>query len=579
MQCGIAKHIPPQWKATKVFNCFATLISAAIVALFTSPSQASWDSWIQDLGDQIYQDAKDALADEDPEEGEPEPKSGTKSDSQVKSSPPADAQNADTARYESDWVMEMQTHLALLGYDPGPIDGAFGGRTKAAILAFQGDAALPPTGRPTLGTMDALRSSKSSSKDIVAEVLSEKTQTIGIARTNTRSMDRLQKAAWRDARNLTISRLSGAHATRAALFESCGLSAKDQEMTEYGHFVSIHFPDSLDDAEASFERHYVQSLNRLSGVFEDLCDRQEFKNEVRRSDNEILNAHKTILSYLTKAGIADTLGETEDPGANTGAGKADPGGTTIPMDIAESAHENGYIGDIPVEYNRYLKDTENMHSAAGHAVSLASILGSLAARLESCKGVTPPSRETLLTAVDTKYLSVANRDTIPASFDQYYELRRKRLEGRVGPNDCKFTLDELSLAYAGHEIPIQARENPGLSGSEIFAAADEMQAECAKQRTSWINCSCVQREAEKLLQGGFSIRQVSGFVRKGCIDLKQRAEHEYQICFFAVANSPEDENAKAICSCASAKFMEALSAQKAVGDISGMIVACRADVN
>jgi peptidoglycan hydrolase-like protein with peptidoglycan-binding domain len=34
-------------------------------------------------------------------------------------------------------VRDLQQALAALGYDPGPVDGVFGGRTESAVKAFQ----------------------------------------------------------------------------------------------------------------------------------------------------------------------------------------------------------------------------------------------------------------------------------------------------------------------------------------------------------------------------------------------------------------------------------------------------------
>jgi peptidoglycan hydrolase-like protein with peptidoglycan-binding domain len=46
-------------------------------------------------------------------------------------------------------VARVQAGLAKLGYDPGPIDGAMGGKTESAIRAYQRDYGLPVDGRPT----------------------------------------------------------------------------------------------------------------------------------------------------------------------------------------------------------------------------------------------------------------------------------------------------------------------------------------------------------------------------------------------------------------------------------------------
>jgi TPR repeat protein/S1-C subfamily serine protease len=52
----------------------------------------------------------------------------------------------------------LQQRLADLGYDPGPVDGAVGPRTRAAIRAFQADAGLPVDGRISEALFAALES-------------------------------------------------------------------------------------------------------------------------------------------------------------------------------------------------------------------------------------------------------------------------------------------------------------------------------------------------------------------------------------------------------------------------------------
>ena len=44
-------------------------------------------------------------------------------------------------------IANLQRALHRLGYDPGPVDGILGARTKSAIQAFQADAGLPVTGQ------------------------------------------------------------------------------------------------------------------------------------------------------------------------------------------------------------------------------------------------------------------------------------------------------------------------------------------------------------------------------------------------------------------------------------------------
>lgn len=44
-------------------------------------------------------------------------------------------------------VRAVQQRLSELGYDPGPVDGIMGPRTRAAIRAFERDHGLPESGR------------------------------------------------------------------------------------------------------------------------------------------------------------------------------------------------------------------------------------------------------------------------------------------------------------------------------------------------------------------------------------------------------------------------------------------------
>ena len=43
-------------------------------------------------------------------------------------------------------ILETQTNLAKRGYDPGPLDGLWGGKTMRALQSFQKDKGLPVTG-------------------------------------------------------------------------------------------------------------------------------------------------------------------------------------------------------------------------------------------------------------------------------------------------------------------------------------------------------------------------------------------------------------------------------------------------
>lgn len=51
--------------------------------------------------------------------------------------------------YDDALVYETQLQLQRLGYNPGPVDGAYGPQTADAIATYQDDYALPVTGEPT----------------------------------------------------------------------------------------------------------------------------------------------------------------------------------------------------------------------------------------------------------------------------------------------------------------------------------------------------------------------------------------------------------------------------------------------
>lgn len=53
-------------------------------------------------------------------------------------------------------ILAIQKHLAVAGFDPGPIDGISGRRTTAAIRAFQSAVGLPDDGVPSVCLLRSL---------------------------------------------------------------------------------------------------------------------------------------------------------------------------------------------------------------------------------------------------------------------------------------------------------------------------------------------------------------------------------------------------------------------------------------
>lgn len=61
---------------------------------------------------------------------------------------------------EDTMIRDAQTKLAALGFDPGPIDGLDGKKTRAAVTAFQASVGLPQDGKVTSELLMALNGSK-----------------------------------------------------------------------------------------------------------------------------------------------------------------------------------------------------------------------------------------------------------------------------------------------------------------------------------------------------------------------------------------------------------------------------------
>ena len=57
-------------------------------------------------------------------------------------------------------MQEIQSRLAALGFDPGPIDGVMGSGSRAALRAYQRSAKQPPDGYPTSRLLDELRQAR-----------------------------------------------------------------------------------------------------------------------------------------------------------------------------------------------------------------------------------------------------------------------------------------------------------------------------------------------------------------------------------------------------------------------------------
>jgi len=71
-----------------------------------------------------------------------------------KSAPPPDKKSRQKNSSGQDLVKKIQQGLVRLGYDPGPVDGVYGNKTKTAIEALQRDSGTVPDGEATHEVLD-----------------------------------------------------------------------------------------------------------------------------------------------------------------------------------------------------------------------------------------------------------------------------------------------------------------------------------------------------------------------------------------------------------------------------------------
>lgn len=84
--------------------------------------------------------------------------SGHKNSAAHKTSSDADGLHARPAA--SPLVKDVQAALSQAGYDPGPVDGLAGPRTRSAISAYQSGNGLSPDGQPSAALLQHLLTRK-----------------------------------------------------------------------------------------------------------------------------------------------------------------------------------------------------------------------------------------------------------------------------------------------------------------------------------------------------------------------------------------------------------------------------------
>jgi hypothetical protein len=81
--------------------------------------------------------------------GTPIWKRGSGSQSSAAPAQPSNQQTAYAAPAASDTTRSIQADLVKLGFDPGPVDGVAGSKTRSAIRAYQEQYGLPADGLPS----------------------------------------------------------------------------------------------------------------------------------------------------------------------------------------------------------------------------------------------------------------------------------------------------------------------------------------------------------------------------------------------------------------------------------------------
>jgi len=127
------------------------LAVAAMAALVVAPAQAEdfWDSLKKDFKG-LTGAIKEGI--DDIAEGKKEVEEVVDDARQLQ-----EELTGNEPRYDPAWVAELQQRLTAQGFDPGPVDGAFGDRTSRAIADFQRQAGISPDGLPRPSVMRAVR--------------------------------------------------------------------------------------------------------------------------------------------------------------------------------------------------------------------------------------------------------------------------------------------------------------------------------------------------------------------------------------------------------------------------------------
>lgn len=150
--CFLLSVLRPRLRLQWLTRRFLAVVAATWIG-GTLPAAAQFDNFLDSVGDSIQKRLEKELDDRiNPEKSEDSSRPETAPlpsaedlDPQPRAEP-APTEPKATVRGD---IASIQQNLNALGYDAGPVDGLMGSRTRGAILAWQRDSGLRPTGRPT----------------------------------------------------------------------------------------------------------------------------------------------------------------------------------------------------------------------------------------------------------------------------------------------------------------------------------------------------------------------------------------------------------------------------------------------
>jgi peptidoglycan hydrolase-like protein with peptidoglycan-binding domain len=465
---------------------------------------------MQDLGEKVYEDTKEAIQNQalpdnqqdqatEVSEPEPEPNShGTQSHPAGSSgqTPPQlqqpSGETVETARYDKPWVSEIQSRLTSLGYNPGPVDGAFGSKTRMAIIDFERRQGLQPTGLPTPSVMQALRSDSRTPAHVETA-----TPSIG-------SVDAVQQTQQQAG-----TQVQQGSADDSPRYDSAWISEIQTRLLQQGY-----------------------TPGPASGTFGKATA-------------------AAIAAFQQNAGLAVTGLPTSLVMNHLRAGSTTPSPLPAPkaqQQVATSAPSQASAPSKGQRIRRVNSDALQLSAHLRASSIWAGEFGRFDAIILTCTGVREPIRDNYDTILTVAFQQEARkRENSLKAFDGSYQRSASQIEKQ----GCDQNLVESAYrGYAGYEqkfFPL-----PGVTDRDIETAAHNIHVACLKtsgHRSGTLDCDCSKERATRLLSDGALLADVQADPYDGCYRIEARLEQDHALCVSQAENIGYVRDSTAICSC------------------------------